>query len=89
MVCDSSNGFVVDHLLAAELASSQLQQEQLLRDVKQLKALAAEKDDRLSEAAKVEQQLRQQLGQLQQQMQDAGELTHLCTACWQATWLMY
>lgn len=62
---------------AAELASSQLQQEQLLRDVKQLKALAAEKDERLCEAAKAEQQLQQQLDQLQQQMREAGECVNV------------
>lgn len=57
----------------AELASSQLQQEQLQREVKQLKALAAEKDDRLSEAADAERKLQQQLKHMQQQLEQAQQ----------------
>ncbi len=56
----------------AEMASSNLQHEQLQREVKQLQALAAEKDGRLAEAAADEQRLRQQLEQLQAQLQQAG-----------------
>lgn len=56
----------------AELASSRVQQEQLQREVKQLQALAAEKDSRLAESAAQEQQMRQQLDHLRDQMQQTG-----------------
>lgn len=54
------------------MASSNLQHDQLQREVKQLQALAAEKDGRLAEAAAEEQRLRQQLDQLHTQLQQAG-----------------
>lgn len=59
-------------LAHAEMASSNLQHDQLQREVKQLQALAAEKDGRLAEAAAEEQRLRQQLDQLHTQLQQAG-----------------
>lgn len=56
-----------------ELATSQLQKEQLQRELSQLRAMLAEKDERLADAAGGERQLRQQLEQLRQQLQEAGQ----------------
>lgn len=56
----------------AEMASSKHQQEQLQREVKQLQALAAEKDGRLADAAAEQQRLRQQLDQMAEQLHQAG-----------------
>lgn len=58
--------------MVAELASSRVQQDQLQREVKQLQVLAAEKDSRLAESAAQEQQMRQQLDHLRDQMQQTG-----------------
>ena len=68
----------------AEMASSNLQHDQLQREVKQLQALAAEKDGRLAEAAAEEQRLRQQLDQLSTQLQQAGGL--VSAAAGQGAW---
>jgi len=59
-------------LCGAEMASSNLHQNQLQREVKQLQALAAEKDGRLADAADEEQRLRQQLDHLREQLQQQG-----------------
>ena len=59
-------------LPVAEMASSKLQQDQMQREVKQLQALAAEKDGRLADAAGEAERLRQQLGRLQEQLQHQG-----------------
>jgi septal ring factor EnvC (AmiA/AmiB activator) len=58
--------------LQQELASGQHMQSQLQRDVKQLQALASEKDGRLAEAAAAEQRLRQQLEHAREQLQQHG-----------------
>jgi chromosome segregation ATPase len=58
---------------AAELASCQVQQGQLQRELNQLRAMTAEKDERLADAAGGELQLRQQVEQLRQQLREAGE----------------
>jgi septal ring factor EnvC (AmiA/AmiB activator) len=71
-------------LAHAEMASSNLQHDQLQREVKQLQALAAEKDGRLAEAAAEEQRLRQQLDQLSTQLQRAGGW--VSTAAGQGAW---
>jgi hypothetical protein len=57
---------------AAELASCQVQQGQLQRELNQLRAMTAEKDERLADAAGGERQLRQQIEQLRQQLREAG-----------------
>lgn len=49
-----------------------MQQDQLQREVKQLQVLAAEKDSRLKECAAQEQQMRQQLDQLRDQLRQTG-----------------
>jgi chromosome segregation ATPase len=59
---------------AAELASCQVQQGQLQRELNQLRAMTAEKDERLADAAGSERQLRQQMEQLRQQLREAGEV---------------
>lgn len=56
----------------AELASSQHQQTQLQREVKQLQALAAEKDEHLSDAAAAGARLRQQLDRAKLALQEHG-----------------
>lgn len=57
------------------MASSKLQQDQQQREVKQLQALAAEKDGRLADAAAEAQRLRQQLEHLQEQLHHQGATT--------------
>jgi hypothetical protein len=56
----------------AELATSQVRQSQLERKVNQLQVLAAEKDQRLADAAKTDMQQQQQLQLIRQQLQDTG-----------------
>jgi septal ring factor EnvC (AmiA/AmiB activator) len=60
-------------LCVAELASCQVQQGQLQRELNQLRAMTAEKDERLADAAGGERQLRQQVEQLRQQLREAGK----------------
>ena len=56
----------------AELASFQIQHGNLQRELNQLRAMTAEKDERLADAADGERQMRQQLEQLRQQLREAG-----------------
>ncbi|KAF6253880.1 hypothetical protein COO60DRAFT_1462988 [Scenedesmus sp. NREL 46B-D3] len=62
--------------LQQELASCQVQQGQLQRELGQLRAMTAEKDERLADAAGSEQQLRQQTEQLRQQLREAEVQQH-------------
>lgn len=57
----------------AELASFQMQHGNLQRELNQLRAMTAEKDERLADAAGGERQMWQQLEQLRQQLREAGE----------------
>jgi hypothetical protein len=50
-----------------------VQQGQLQQELNQLRAMTAEKDVRLADAAGCERQMRQQLEQLRQQLREAGE----------------